>query len=135
MKMFIKHEDVSIYKSWNSDVIDKALFDFADNMRGDNDYNTEDLSNGVLGLDFICFKSDLNDAQRNRYDSLLMESEMRIHCMNLKSENILDEQYIGESIKLLDQFSKQVKNLQRRMKSVGEISTLISSGFGEVKNN
>lgn len=99
-----------IYQAWPSQVISDALSAFADRMR--SGATAEELTSGLLALDFLTKESELTDYQEMRYDALQYEAERRIDLMTSTSrENRSEvEKDIEKALRFLDGTVRFIKN-------------------------
>lgn len=112
-------EKTVIYRPWPAEVVQAALNDFGHHMR--DGANVEQLQAGLLALDFLLSKSELNDHQTMRYQALQDEAGMRMELMQAQDESDppQDDAH-NRAYRYLTRLEREFKTISRRMQDEGQ---------------
>lgn len=98
-------------------MITAALTDFGDRMRDGAD--SQELNAGLLALDFLLRKSELDDFQAMRYGALQDEAQMRMMLMSQQQEMLSEEETRERIHRYLTRLTREISHLSQRMKDEG----------------
>lgn len=104
-----------IYIAHSSDVITDVMNEFRDFMHSDECCSTS-LAKSVNILDYFTYASHLDEAQQDRLNSLMLESEMRIQLMSAAETCVLDhDKAVKHALFSLTSTHKVLKDLCKKM--------------------
>lgn len=104
-----------IYIAHSSETITEIMNEFRDFMHSDECCSTS-LAKSVNILDYFTYASDLDEAQQDRLDSLMLESDMRINLMSMAEASTIDHRKaVDHALLSLTSTHKILKNLCRKM--------------------